>query len=99
MTDIQFKYEWDSFSLAHTTSVLTQSRDSTEKWGQREGQIGKNFPSGEPLDPMHRDHKLLGSLGGRRDCHIESDWLLIDRIEGNQFIFERIGAHSDLFRK
>ena len=33
--------------------------------------------SGKPLDPIHRDHKLSGNLVGRRDCHIESDWVLI----------------------
>jgi hypothetical protein len=35
MNDIQFKYEWDLFSLAHTTSVLTQSREATEKGSVR----------------------------------------------------------------
>jgi len=51
------------------------------------------------LDPIHRDHKLSGKLVGRRDCHIESDWVLIYRIEGRQLIFERTGTHSDLFKK
>ena len=31
----------------------------------------------EPLDAVHRDHKLLGNWQGRRECHIESDWLLV----------------------
>ena len=31
----------------------------------------------EPLDALHRDHKLIGNWRGRRECHIESDWLLI----------------------
>jgi mRNA interferase YafQ len=31
--------------------------------------------------------------------HIESDWLLIDKIEDDRIIFERTGSHSDLFRK
>ena len=55
--------------------------------------------SGKPLDPIHRDHKLSGNLVGRRDCHIESDWVLIYRTEGNHLIFERTGTHSDLFKK
>ena len=53
----------------------------------------------EPLDPIHREHKLVGSYQGRRECHIESDWLLIYKIEGDTIIFERSGSHSDLFRK
>ena len=55
--------------------------------------------SGKPPDAIHRDHKLSGDLVGRRDCHIESDWVLIYRIEVNHLIFERMGTHSDLFKK
>ncbi|MDD2240577.1 MAG: type II toxin-antitoxin system YafQ family toxin [Kiritimatiellae bacterium] len=50
-------------------------------------------------DALHRDHKLTGNLIGRRNCHIESDWLLIYRIESDALIFERTGTHSDLFKK
>jgi mRNA interferase YafQ len=53
----------------------------------------------EPLDPLHRDHKLIGNWQGRRECHIESDWLLIYKTEEHSVIFERTGTHSDLFRK
>lgn len=31
----------------------------------------------EALDAIHRDHKLIGNWKGRRECHIESDWLLV----------------------
>ena len=51
------------------------------------------------LDPLHGDHKLLGNWQGRRECHIESDWLLIYKIEEGRVVFERTGTHSDLFRK
>ena len=54
--------------------------------------------AGEPLDPIHREHKLLGSYRGRHECHIESDWLLIYKLEGKRIIFERSGSHADLFR-
>ena len=53
----------------------------------------------EELDPIHRDHKLIGSWLVRRECHVESDWLLIYKIEDDRIIFERTGTHSDLFRK
>ena len=55
--------------------------------------------SGKPLDAIHRDHKLTGNLVGRRDCHIESDWLLIYRIDRDQLVCERMGTHCDLFKK
>lgn len=51
----------------------------------------------KPLDPIHRDHKLIGNYQGRRECHIESDWLLIYKLEEKRIIFERTGSRSDLF--
>jgi len=51
------------------------------------------------LDAIHRDHKLIGNWKGRRECHIESDWLLIYMIESDRVVFERTGTHSDLFEK
>ena len=53
----------------------------------------------EALDAIHRDHKLIGNWKGRRECHIESDWLLIYMIESDRVVFERNGTHSDLFEK
>jgi len=61
--------------------------------------IARTLLAGHPLDPIHRDHKLVGDFVGRRDCHIESDWVLIYKIESNRIIFERMGTHSDLFKK
>ncbi|WP_372807185.1 type II toxin-antitoxin system YafQ family toxin [Pontiella sp.] len=48
---------------------------------------------------MHRDRKLIGNYGGRRECHIESDWLLIYKCEEDRIVFERLGSHADLFKK
>jgi mRNA interferase YafQ len=48
-------------------------------------------------ESMHQDHKLIGNWRDRRECHIESDWLLIYKREKEQIIFERTGTHSDLF--
>lgn len=52
---------------------------------------------GEELDVSYKDHKLVGTYKGRRECHITPDWLLIYKLEGNVMIFERMGSHSDLF--
>ena len=38
--------------------------------------IATTLLSGETLDEIHREHKLLGNYSGRKECHIESDWLL-----------------------
>jgi len=52
-----------------------------------------------PLLPKHKDHPLHGNYEGKRECHVEPDWLLIYKIEKNnrRIIFYRTGSHSDLF--
>ena len=57
----------------------------------------KKLVSEERLGAKHRDHKLLGNYKGRRECHIEPDWLLIYKIIDSEIIFGRTGSHSDLF--
>jgi mRNA interferase YafQ len=59
--------------------------------------IIRSLVAEESLDSLHRDHPLIGKWQGRRECHIESDWLLIYKTEENLVIFERTGTHSDLF--
>ena len=50
-----------------------------------------------PLDARYRDHRLIGYYKGRRECHVEADWLLIYKTTEEEMIFERTGTHSDLF--
>ena len=52
---------------------------------------------GKPLDPKYDDHPLHGKLGGKRDCHIAPDWVLIYAVDNNDLILFRTGTHSDLF--
>lgn len=51
----------------------------------------------EPLSDRHRDHPLVDYMG-RRECHVEPEWLLLYELEGKDIIFERTGTHADLFR-
>jgi len=52
---------------------------------------------GQPLPPRYKDHPLSGDWRHYRDCHIESDWLLIYKIEGDDLYLVRTATHSDLF--
>jgi mRNA interferase YafQ len=52
---------------------------------------------GSPLPSRCRDHPLGGRWKHYRDCHIEPDWLLIYKIDGNELYLVRTGTHSDLF--
>ena len=56
---------------------------------------------GEELPKENRDHALSGNWLGYRECHIQSDWLLIYRVEEGVLILTltRTGTHSDLFGK
>ena len=52
----------------------------------------------EVLEERHRDHALSGNWSGSRDCHIEPDWILIYRVDGEYLFLKRTGSYSDLFR-
>ncbi len=56
---------------------------------------------GEPLSETNRDHALSGNWIGHRECHIQSDWLLVYRVENDILVLTlaRTGTHSDLFGK
>ena len=53
--------------------------------------------NGEALPIAFQDHSLKGLLKDCRECHIEPDWLLIYRIDGNELCLVRTGTHADLF--
>lgn len=52
---------------------------------------------GNPLPPRYKDHPLSGDWEHHRDCHIEPDWLLLYKIDGDDLYLVRTGSHSDLF--
>ena len=49
------------------------------------------------VDTKYKDHNLLGQYSNFRECHIQSDWLLIYRIYDSELFLFRTGTHSDLF--
>ncbi len=51
------------------------------------------------LAAKHKDHALSGEWSGHRECHIESDWLLIYKVGQRTITFERTGTHADLFEE
>ena len=54
---------------------------------------------GETLPEENKDHPLVGNWVGHRECHIESDWLLIYYVEKDTLVLTLVctGTHSDLF--
>ena len=51
------------------------------------------------LRMQYKDHILKGQWQGYRELHIESDWLLIYKIDNDNLILTlfRTGSHDDLF--
>lgn len=56
--------------------------------------------NGDNLSYKYKDHQLSGNMADFRECHIETDWLLIYRIENDKLILTatETGTHSDLFK-
>jgi len=54
---------------------------------------------GEVLDAKYCDHKLQGDYAGYRECHIQTDLLLVYQIREKSLILVlvNIGTHSYLF--
>lgn len=61
--------------------------------------IVDRLAQGETLPAKHRNHSLTGDYIGFRECHIQPDWLLIYRTEGEALMLflMRTGTHADLF--
>ena len=55
--------------------------------------------SNTTLEEKRKDHQLNGPLAHLRECHIESDLLLIYEFDksNNVLHLANIGSHSDLF--
>jgi mRNA interferase YafQ len=73
--------------------MMGRNKDEGKLWD-----IVNDLLAGRPLPAKCKDHSLGGKWSSRRDCHIESDWLLIYCVRGDELILERTGSHSDLFR-
>lgn len=62
--------------------------------------IVARLSNGIPLPAKYKDHALKGNWSGFRECHIQSDWLLIYLIEDDILTLTLVdtGTHADLFK-
>lgn len=62
--------------------------------------IVEKLANDESLDEKYRDHSLAENYKGTRECHIESDFLLIYEKFNETLVLTliRTGSHSDLFK-
>ena len=90
--------------VAKRVSQTKQFSRDVKKMANRGKDLGKLrevvrlLASGGKLDPRFRDHALIGPWQPARDCHIESDWILIYTADDESLRLARTGSHSDLFK-
>lgn len=51
----------------------------------------------ERLSPIDDDHPLKGPWQNYRCCHVQGDWCLIYRNDGDESELARTGTHTELF--
>ena len=71
-----------------------------KKWGKKLSKLDfvvEKLAASKVLDTKYREHKLLGDYGGKMECHIEPDWLLIYSLDASFVYLYRSGSHADLF--
>lgn len=87
--------------------IITNSCKKDIKKASKQGKnidllfdIVDQLSDGKKLDSKYKDHKLSGEYEGKRECHIEPDFLLIYQINEKEIILYlvRVGGHSELFR-
>ena len=61
-------------------------------FGKAQAGIGLTSQAGRPVPRRHAIRSIHF-----RDCHIEPDWILIYKIDGDDLHLVRTGTHSDLF--
>ena len=57
----------------------------------------RSLAAHKTLAAKHSDHELTSNWKGWRECHIETDWILIYPLSEEVLLLGRTGSHSDLF--
>lgn len=97
---MSFSLRWEDMLKFKTTNQFEKDFKMALKRGKNREKIVtvmNKLINKEPLETRHKDHNLSGNYVGRRECHIEPDWLLVYKRTYDEIIFERAGSHSDLF--
>lgn len=53
---------------------------------------------GQELPEQYKDHELSGNIKGKRECHLQPDWLLMYQYNKNELVLLliRTGSHSEI---
>ncbi len=90
------KLEFSSQFKKDFKLAVKRGCDQTELWA-----VVSLLQAEKPLPEKYRDHELVNSRNYKdmRECHIQSDWLLVYKVYQNTLSLKliRAGTHSDLF--
>ena len=92
--------------MRYEIKFTNQFKKDLKQAGKQKKDLDKLFEvvsilaNGGILDEKYHDHDLSGKYKGTRECHIESDWLLVYEIRNEVLILMlyRVGSHSELFK-
>ncbi len=62
-------------------------KESGQKDMKKINDVMQTLIAGASLPVKNKDHALSNNYKGRRECHIEPDWLLIYKIDNDTIIF------------
>jgi mRNA interferase YafQ len=54
--------------------------------------------NGKILPTKYKDHALFGNLQGKRELHIQLNWLLMYKSTDAEITLIRTGSHDDLYK-
>jgi mRNA interferase YafQ len=88
-------------TLRHTNLFKRELRRAAKRGARLDllEAVVQRLVRGEPLDRRQRAHRLSGEFEQAWECHVTPDLLLIWREFEDEIVLERLGSHSDLFRK
>ena len=75
---------------AKITHMIKQDLKRVSKRGkdlQKLSPVVISLSKGKSLAAKYKDHALKGTWRGYRECHLETDWLLIYKVNKPFFIF------------
>ena len=89
----------------YTVNYTTRMRRDIRRMKRRGKDLSKLITvlnllkTGEPLPEIYHDHQLKGDMDDLRECHVESNWLLVYRIDEGELILlaTATGTHADIF--
>ena len=91
----------------YTIRYTSEFKKSLKKFKYRPKQLEAinkvvtRLAAGEILEEKFRDHKVIGTYVGCRECHIEPDLLLIYQKKEEILILHcvDVGSHTELFSR